>query len=55
MDFKDAIIFIQSVGFPVFVATVLLWQYHRTNTDMLKALNALTISIELLRAELKKH
>jgi hypothetical protein len=51
MDWSGATAFIQTVGFPIFVAVMLLWRGERQNEGMSKALNALTLSIELDRAQ----
>ena len=51
MDWPGATTFIQTVGFPIFVAVVLLWRVDRANNELSKALNALTLSIELDRVQ----
>lgn len=44
--------FIQATGFPIFVALVLLWRVDQMHADNLRAIAALTLALNDLRAEL---
>jgi hypothetical protein len=55
VDLKQIADFIQSTGFPIFVAVVLLWRVDAMHTANLMAISELILEVRLLRTELAKH
>lgn len=52
---QSAITFIQAVGFPIFVAVVLLLRVEAMHVEQLKAIHALTQALNVLCAVLGQN
>ena len=52
---QDLITFINSCGFPIFVAVVLLWKVDTMHAENIRAIHSLTDAISELRNALNYH
>jgi hypothetical protein len=55
VSLKDYGDFVSSVGFPIAIAILLLWRFDNQNHATIKALNALTMAVDKLCAEIERR
>lgn len=55
MSLADVTTFIGQVGFPIFIAVLLLWRFDANDRALIEALNKLTAAFDQLSHEINRR